>query len=742
LVVLVVLILVGANVIPAGEMLKEATFSEMPLLLNLSLPLACSEGLKFAVNSNFTIDDQMAFDAMQEAVEEFNHRANIEQRLFLQMNLTSGIRTPTKYHQKSTVSSPQFKNMTDSAVVAELSVLWLLKQGVTADQLLSVNADALLKEWVHCSKEPSPACMTNDRFRTIDGTCNNLEYPLWGSTLQPQRRSLPPVYDNQITSPRTLSVIRGRRLPSPRRLSLSFSNASAWVTPQEKKLSMLFLTWGQFMDHDLVATVASKGINGSAITCCDQIKLHPECFPIMVERDDPFYADKDVRCLDLVRSAPAPQCKIDAREQTNEATSYIDGSQIYGSDETGAKYLRQFKKGNLKGRLSTDGRWLLPISSDPKDGCNQPEEVRHSRYCFRAGDARVNDQFGLTSLHTIMMREHNRISTRLSQLNPHWDDERLFQETRRILGAMLQHITYNEFVPLLLGDTLTDHLKLRPLKEGYDDSYNPKIHAATANEFAAAAYRLHSMLQGLVEFDGPHGNNIDFTQLKNILFNPFELWDFGRLDAFMRGSAQQSPRKMDTSFSPQVTNHMFQGKASYGMDMFSINIQRGRDNGVSPYINWRNICKLTPVANWSDLEEIMRPSSLHVLKNTYQDLRDVDLYTGILSELPLPGSIIGPVGTCILADQFLRTKIGDRFWYETSNPLVRFSRGQLQELRKVTLARLLCDDGDALDVIQTRVMERVTPANPRKRCSEIPAIDLSYWESVDGIVPPFTEMIP
>ena len=63
---------------------------------------------------------------------------------------------------------------------------------------------------------------------------------------------------------------------------------------------------------------------------------------------------------------------------------------------------------------------------------------------------------------------------------------------------------------------------------------------------------------------------------------------------------------------------MFQGKASYGMDMFSINIQRGRDNGVSPYINWRNICKLTPVANWSDLEEIMRPSSLHVLKNTYQ----------------------------------------------------------------------------------------------------------------------------
>ena len=68
--------------------------------------------------------------------------------------------------------------------------------------------------------------------------------------------------------------------------------------------------------------------------------------------------------------------------------------------------------------------------------------------------------------------------------------------------------------------------------------------------------------------------------------------------------------------------------------------------------------------------------------------------------------------------------------------------GQLQELRKVTLASLLCEDGDALDMIQMRVMERVSSTNPRKRCSEIPQMDLSYWESIDGIVPPFAELIP
>jgi|688.fasta_scaffold402833_2 hypothetical protein len=57
-----------------------------------------------------------------------------------------------------------------------------------------------------------------------------------------------------------------------------------------------------------------KGENESAISCCDQCQdcgsPHPQCFPILVEKSDPFYSDKGVRCLDFVRSAPAPQCAI------------------------------------------------------------------------------------------------------------------------------------------------------------------------------------------------------------------------------------------------------------------------------------------------------------------------------------------------------------------------------------------------------------------------------------------------
>lgn len=99
-----------------------------------------------------------------------------------------------------------------------------------------------------------------------------------------------------------------------------------------------------------------------------------------------------------------------------------------------------------------DNRKLLPVSTDPSDGCNENEQNAKGKYCFESGDTRANENLHLTSMHLIWARHHNYIAGNLGQLNPHWDDETVFQESRRILSAQLQHITYNEFLPVVLGN--------------------------------------------------------------------------------------------------------------------------------------------------------------------------------------------------------------------------------------------------------------------------------------------------
>ena len=152
-------------------------------------------------------------------------------------------------------------------------------------------------------------------------------------------------------------------------------------------------------------------------------------------------------------SSPGLKCELSTREQLNQITHWIDGSNIYGSTVEDAMYLRD-SRGKLK--ISSQGRNLnsnLPSCSGEKKGkvtgCDVCGKRRND--CFFAGDFRVNEQLNLIVLHTLFMREHNRIAAELTRLNPRWSDDKIYQEARKINVAEYQHIIFKEWLPIIIG---------------------------------------------------------------------------------------------------------------------------------------------------------------------------------------------------------------------------------------------------------------------------------------------------
>lgn len=77
-------------------------------------------------------------------------------------------------------------------------------------------------------------------------------------------------------------------------------------------------------------------------------------------------------------------------------------------------------------------------------------------FCLE-GDVRVDENVALTSIHTLFMREHNRLARALKRLNPHWDSETLYQESRKIMGAYTQVVDQHSHVYLHTSNTRVCH---------------------------------------------------------------------------------------------------------------------------------------------------------------------------------------------------------------------------------------------------------------------------------------------
>ncbi|CAK1579275.1 unnamed protein product [Parnassius mnemosyne] len=572
------------------------------------------------------------------------------------------------------------------------------------------------------------------KYRRLDGLCNNLQHPTWGATMAPFQRLIGPLFSDGINAPRISHT--GRDLPLSRVVSRTMHPDEGF---HDHAGTVMVIAWGQFMDHDytLTGTPLDPVHRNDPEECCKRPShlKHPYCNEIRIPEDDYFYRLFGVKCMDFVRGFPSPRpgCRLGSRIPFNTLTGVIDGNTVYGVTDKFSRKLRTgyggllrmnpvFKEYGLKD--------LLPLKLDiPDEGCTRPNK---NMYCFEAGEIRVNEQLVLTVMHTLMAREHNRVAEGLAAVNPHWDDETLFQEARRINIAEIQHITYNEFLPILLGKDVMEKFGLVLEKQGYWDGYDPEVNPDVLASFAAAAYRFgHSLLPTAVERWSKAHKFIASKRLSDLIRRPYDLYRAGVLDEYVMGLMNQVAQAMDDSITQEVTNHLFKKVgARFGMDLVSLNMQRGREFGLPGYMEFRKFCGLSGADTFEELFGSMPNETVRKYETIFEHPIDVDLWSGGVSERALPGSMLGPTFACIIATQFSYSRRGDRFWFELPNQPSSFTPEQLSEIRKSRLARVICDNTDIIDTVQLYPM--VLPdheLNPRVPCRSgiIPQMDFSKW---------------
>ena len=512
-------------------------------------------------------------------------------------------------------------------------------------------------------------------YRTIDGSGNNVANPSWGKPGQQLFRMTSSDYEDGISVPRggDPSTLSSARVISNAVVAQSFS------IPNPQGASDMLWQWGQLMDHDLDLTTPASG-----------------AFNIIIPLGDPIFdpMNTGTQIMPLTRSVfDGTTGIITPREQINQVTAFIDGSMVYGSDQARNSFIRNSAPND--GKLKLDSNGLLPLNTAGLPNGNGPNQAN---IMFVAGDVRVNEQAGLTVLHTLLVREHNTLVNEIKLKTGITDANTLYEEAKIILEGEIQHITYNEFLPILLGQNY-----MPAPYSGYYPTVNPQV----ANEFSTAGFRVgHTLLSSNLERfneDGtvsPGGH----LSLKDAFFNPQVVKDEG-IEPILRGLAVGESEKIDNFVIDEVRNFLFGEPAPMGgFDLPSLNIQRGREHGLPSYNQFRLDLGLDAKATFLDVTGGNADLAAK-LASVYASVDDIDLWVGGLSEPPVSGGMVGETFAIILQDQFERVRDGDRYWYQNRD----LNSMQLDMIENTLLSDIIRRNTD-IESIQQNVflaMDRV-----------------------------------
>ncbi|PIO72117.1 heme peroxidase [Teladorsagia circumcincta] len=288
----------------------------------------------------------------------------------------------------------------------------------------------------------------------------------------------------------------------------------------------------------------------------------------------------------------------------------------------------------------------------------------------------------MLTLHTIFLREHNKIASEMQERRPEWDDEKVFQETRRILIAIFQHVTYNEYLPVVIGRQLYESKALRPLSTGFFTGMLT-LHTIFLREHNKIAAE---MQERRPEWDDEkvfqETRRILIAIFQHVTYNEYlpvvigrQLYERKALrplsTGFFTGQAGCPMMRAGLRMTSPMRNQVLAGRGAPlgGIDLAAVNTQRGRDVGLRPYMDYvKALPRRSP--------GIGRTTS--ALRRLYANMEDVDLYAGLLTERAVSGGLVGPTAAEIIADQFRNLKVADRFYYENHVPGTQgFNEGKI-----------------------------------------------------------------
>lgn len=506
--------------------------------------------------------------------------------------------------------------------------------------------------------------LNGQNIRSFDGSGNNIGNPEWGSIDEQLLTTTPVQFGDSINS------LSGAERPTARLVSNFVSDQNLNIS-DELFLTQMAWVFGQFIDHDMNRTETDSN---------EQIIVK------IPEGDYFFYSGSDMK---FYRTKPAPETgtsKANPRKYLNKSTAFLDASNIYGNSKSRNDRLRTFKDGKLK---TSEGKFLPwnTISGEYNDKVDNSigeiiDETHSNGKLFFAGDEKINDNPLLISLHTVFVREHNRLCEDYKKYYPDLSDEEIFQKARRKLIAYLQVITFNEWLPVQ-GIILPEY-------SGYDSKINPGI----SNLFSAAAFRLEGTLQSdEIPRVGIDGKNIDqgILYLKNSYFKPSLINISGGIEPFLNGSIINNQEKLDLKAVDATRNFLYGDPVSGGLDIISINIMRSRERGIPDF---NTIRRETGFEEYKEFSDLTSDKGLAANLNfLYKKIKDLDAWTGLIAEDRAENSLFGPTLKKILTEQFTRLRDGDRFYFENE-----FSNDEIREIKATRLRDLIIRNTDIKDL--------------------------------------------